>query len=301
MNTHNPTILVIGATGYLGHPIVPRLLAENWQTRLLVRDPEAIRSRFDRSVEIVRGDVTDEASIARALRGCSAVYISLQARSAADFDRVEHQGTANVAKIAAQQGIERLIYLSGALVSQQTSYVPQQAAKWRAEQAIEQSGVLYTIFRPTYFMETLPLSVRGKRATVLGPATRKFRFVALDDYLSLVIQALKTSASANQRLDVYGPQALTMREAMETFVRLVDPALKVSQTSFRMIRLMNTLFMRGALTPVIDLAEMTEKFGEIGTPELTSRLLGTPSTTLEQWCAAYHARRETPALIRQTA
>ncbi|MBL8156149.1 MAG: NAD(P)H-binding protein [Anaerolineae bacterium] len=300
MATDNPTILVIGATGYLGGPIVPRLLAEGWHTRLLVRDPDAIRDRFGRSVEVVRGDVTDEASVDRALNGCSAVYISLQARIPAEFDRVEHQGTSTVAKIAARQGIERLIYLSGALVSQQTSYVPQEGAKWHAEQAIERSGVPYTIFRPTYFMESLPLSVRGKRATVMGPATRKLRFVALDDYLTLVIQALKTPASANQRLDVYGPQAMTMREAMDTFVRLVDPTLKVSQTPFMMLRVLNALFMRGALTPVIDLAEMTEKFGESGTGDLTTRLVGTPSTTLEQWCATYRAQRETASSIRQT-
>lgn len=285
MTTADRKILVIGATGMLGAPVVHHLIEAGWKVRVLARDTASAEKRFHNSVEIVRGDVTDSASVSSALTGCSAVHVSLQGRTLEDFEQVEHQGTARVAQLAAKQGIERLTYLSGALVSAQTTYVPQEGAKWAAEEAIVKSGVPYTIFKPTFFMESLPLNVRGKRASVMGAATKKFRFVAADDYAALVVKALQTPAAANQRLDVYGPQAMTLREATEIYVRSVDPSIKVSMTPFWMMKAMNRLFMKGSLTHVIELMELTETVGETGSPALTSQILGTPSTTLAQWCA----------------
>lgn len=276
-------ILVIGATGMLGAPVVENLLDAAWQVRILARNPEGAQKRFNAPVEIVRGDVTDGVSITDALKGCSAVYVSLQGKTAEEFERVEHQGTARVAQLAAAAGIERLIYLSGALVSAKTTHVPQEAAKWAAEEAIVQSGVPFTIFKPTFFMESLPQYVRGTRASVMGASTKKFRFVAASDYAEFVVKALDTPAAVNQRFEVYGPEALTIREALEIYLKLSRQPIKVSQTPFWMMKLMNRLFMAGSLTHVIELMELTETVGETGSPAHTSQLLGTPSTTLEQW------------------
>lgn len=287
MTAESRKILVIGATGLLGAPVVRHLVDAGWQVRLLVRNPDSAQKRFSAPIEVIRGDVTDSTSISNALQGCSAVYVSLQGKTAEEFERVEHQGTARVAQLAAAVGIRRLIYLSGALVSASTTGVPQEAAKWAAEQAIVRSGVPYTIFKPTFFMEALPLYVRGTRASVMGASSQKFRFVAADDYAELVVKALHTPAAANQRLEVYGPQALTVREALEIYVRAVQSSVKVSQTPFWMMKLMNRLFMGGGLTHVIALMELAETLGETGSPALTSQLLGMPSTTLEQWCTRH--------------
>lgn len=278
-------ILVIGGTGMLGTPVVHRLLAAGWQVRLFARTPLAARQKFGNSVEIVQGDVTDANAVAGALKGCSSVHISLQGRTLSEFERVEHQGTALVAKLAATEGIQRLSYLSGAAVSAPTRHVPQESAKWAAEEAIVKAGVPYTIFKPTFFMESILQSVRGKQATVMGPATQKFHFVAADDYAELVVKALHTPATVNQRLEVYGPTAFTLRQAMDIYVRLADTTIKVSQTPFWMMKVINRLFLGGALTHTIKLMELTESIGETGNAALTTRLLDTPTTTLEQWCA----------------
>jgi uncharacterized protein YbjT (DUF2867 family) len=286
MTAAQPRILVIGATGLLGAPVVRHLLQAGWAVRALVRRPESARQRLDAAVEVIQGDVTDEASVARALQGCQAVHISLQGSNRAEFEQVEHRGTATVARLAAAQGVARLTHLSGALVSARTTHVPQERAKWEAETAIERSGVPYTIFKPTFFMESLPLNIQGTRATVMGPSTRKFRFVAANDYAALVVKALQTPATINQRLEVYGPQALTLREATAQVARALNPAIQISQTPFLMMKILNRLFMSGKLTHIIELMALTEAMGETGNPELTTRLLGTPSTTLDQWCAA---------------
>lgn len=105
------------------------------------------------------GDVRDDHNVREALTGCSGVYVSLQGHTEEEFERVEHKGTARVARLAAQTGVNRVIYLSGALASAKTAYHPQQRAKWQAEQALERASVPFTIFKPTFFMETLALSV----------------------------------------------------------------------------------------------------------------------------------------------
>ena len=77
------TLLVIGATGMLGQPVVRHALKAGWKVRVLARNPQQAQQRFGDSVEIVQGDVTDEASLSRAIQGCTAVHVSLQGRTAA--------------------------------------------------------------------------------------------------------------------------------------------------------------------------------------------------------------------------
>ncbi|MBZ0278749.1 MAG: NAD(P)H-binding protein, partial [Anaerolineae bacterium] len=143
------TILVIGATGMLGAPVARRLRQEGNRVRLLVRDVNRARAMFGADFEYISGDVRDEATVRQALTGVQGVYISLQGRTESEFETVEYQGTALVARLAAQAGVKRIGYLSGALVSSETTHVPQEKAKYLAEESIVASGVPYTIFRPT--------------------------------------------------------------------------------------------------------------------------------------------------------
>src|SRR5215211_3894388 len=79
-----------------------------------------------------------------------------------------------------------------------------------AEQAIAASGVPYTIFRPTYFMETLPRQIRGRRAVVLGRQRRPFHLLAAADFAGMVSRSLSTPEAGGKHLDVHGPQAFTI-------------------------------------------------------------------------------------------
>lgn len=113
-------ILVTGATGFLGRQLVAEL-APRHQLRLLLR-PTARREGFPDGVELATGDVTDRASIARALAGdagSGAVDAVLHAAALvkvlapdADYDRVNVEGTRNVLDAAAAAGVARITYVS---------------------------------------------------------------------------------------------------------------------------------------------------------------------------------------------
>ncbi|MBE2193597.1 MAG: NAD(P)H-binding protein [Anaerolinea sp.] len=284
MTLEKGKILVVGASGMLGEPVARKLREDGYEVRLFVRDLARAQQRFGAGFEYILGEVSAEPTLQKALQGCTGVHISLQADSAALFDAVEHQGTARIAHLARELGVNRISYLSGALVSAQTALIPQQRAKYLAEQAIERSGVPYTIFKPTYFMESLPLNIQGKRAVIMGKSERPFRFVAAVDFASMVSRAFRTPEAANQRLFVYGPQAMTLREAMQTYCRIAAPHVQISVTPLSMMTLIDTLFMGGNLRPVIQLARLNQDWGEIGDATLTNQLLGASTTTLEQWC-----------------
>ncbi|MCL4791358.1 MAG: NAD(P)H-binding protein, partial [Gammaproteobacteria bacterium] len=107
-------ILVVGATGMLGQPVVRRLLADGYQVRALARNVAAARTLLGTQVEIVAGDVLQPDSLLSAMAQCDVVYASLRGGdSLASCDRVERGGMQNIATAALRSGVRRLACLSG--------------------------------------------------------------------------------------------------------------------------------------------------------------------------------------------
>jgi len=115
------------------------------------------------------------------------VHVSLGVEDPVQLEPVEHRGTATVAAVAAQHGLERISYLTGSLV--RVDYGPKTAehrAKLAAEQAIQDSGVPYTFFRPTYFTNTLPRHVQGRIIVMLGGQRQVLHPVCAEDFAAQV-------------------------------------------------------------------------------------------------------------------
>ena len=156
-------ILVIGGTGILGQPVSRCLKEAGFQVRIMTRDLQKARKTFDSSFEIVAGDPMDASCLEEALNGCYGVHISLPTE-------VEQQVAETVAKVAPRHGVERITYISGATVAEENRWFPMINRKFLAEKAIQESGIPYTIIRPTWVMDGLPLFVNQGRAAVLGYA-----------------------------------------------------------------------------------------------------------------------------------
>ena len=173
------SMLVIGGTGMLGEPVARRLCADGHHVRIFTRSREKTQARFGAEYEVVEGDVEDLPALQAALHGCQGVHINLDGGLDPDLER---RGTENAARAAAKAGIQRLTYLSGTSVTQENCWYAGTKAKFEAEAAIRASGVPYTIFQATFFMETLPRFVRGTRASILGSQPHPWHWVAADDY-----------------------------------------------------------------------------------------------------------------------
>ena len=111
------TVLVTGATGFVGSAVARHLLAEGESVRVLVR-PESNRSNIaDLAVEIAVGDLRDGESLAAALRGCRALfhvaadYRLWTPRPQALYD-ANVTGTETLIRAACAVGVERIVYTS---------------------------------------------------------------------------------------------------------------------------------------------------------------------------------------------
>ncbi len=283
-------ILVVGGTGMLGEQVARQLLRDGFEVRLLVRDVERARALLGPGFEYSAGDVDDSGAIERALEGCAGVHVSLRGGSdPEELDAIEHRGTARVAELAAQQGVSRLSYLSGMLVAKDAPF-PGDRAKHRAEQAIHQSGVPYTIFKPTYFMETLPRHIQGRLAIVLGRQPHPLHMVAAGDFARMVSRSFRTPEAANRRFFVHGPEAVTIPDALQVYCSLVEPGNRVVSLPLWFMSVVDSLFMRRQLRSTIELMRVMQRVGERGDPSEANEVLGAPATTLRRWCEQRRTR-----------
>ena len=108
------TVLVTGATGYVGSRLVPRLLEAGHTVRAAATNPAKAATRWwvDR-VDLVTMDVLEPASVAAAVSGVDAVYYLIHGLGGADFAAVDRESADNLAAAADAAGVERLVYLSG--------------------------------------------------------------------------------------------------------------------------------------------------------------------------------------------
>jgi nucleoside-diphosphate-sugar epimerase len=114
MSLTHQTILITGATGFLGGALALRLHADGARVRALARSPEKAGFLRERGIDIVPGDVTDLDSLRRAVQGCSIVFHAAAsfARAYADQHAVNVVGTQNIAQAAAEAGSARLVHVS---------------------------------------------------------------------------------------------------------------------------------------------------------------------------------------------
>ena len=272
----------------LGEPVARRLSADGHHVRIFTRSLDKARARFGAEHEIAAGNVDDRPSLDAALAGCHAVHINLDGGLDPDLER---RGTENVVAAAAKAGIQRVTYLSGTSVTKENCWYAGTKAKFEAEAAVRASGVPYTIFQATFFMETLPRFVRGTRASILGSQPHPWHWVAADDYARMVSKAYATPEAANKTLHVFGPQPWTMRQALQTYCTIARPDAKVGAIPFWMASLIAGLSRDKELEAVLPFFRYSEKVAEAGDPAEANALLGAPTTTLEQWCKAQAARK----------
>ncbi len=279
-------LLVLGGTGMLGGPVARRLRADGFEVRLLARDPEKARTMFGDSFEIVAGDVTDVSSLERGLAGCEGVHISVGGA-------VDKLSAENVVALAPGLGLKRITYLSGATASEENRWFPMTAQKLDAEKAIGGCGVPYTIFCPTWPMEQLPRFARGGQPLLIGDRSNPYHWFAADDLARMVATAYQLEEAANKRFFVHGPEAMTMKAALERYCRGFHPEVKsVSVMPVDAARAAAKSTGNQMLGFLAELMAYFDQASEMGDPAEANRLLGAPATTLDAWIGQRKAKTE---------
>jgi len=283
MTNSNNTILVIGGTGMLGKPVAQQLKADGFNVRLLVRNPEKAKKLLGEGYEFMQGDVDNLASVRAALTGADGVHISLKGGpTEADFERMEHFAVRDIARIAKEKNVGRVTLISAYAVSEEKADTPESRSKVRGEAALKSSGVPYTIFRATWFMETLLLFVQGKNISLIGNQIHPLHWIAVEDYARMASKSYQTDETLNKELYIFGPEAYTMGDAMKIYAE--HAGVKVSPISTSMLSVLGMLTFNAEWKGMATLMKHYENWGEDGSPEEANQLLGSPRVTLNEWC-----------------
>ena len=241
----NGLVLVTGAPGFVGRATVRRLAADGWRVRALARSSSDVAPLRERGVvvETARGDVTDPPSLASAMQGvASVVHLVAIAREkgGATFDRINRQGTANVAQAARAAGVQRIVHL-GAIGAVDNPRYPFLRSKWQGDQAIAGSGVPFTIIQASLLFgegdEFFPIQASLTKALpfapVVGDGKTRFQPLAVDDLARCISVALARPDLQGRTVQIGGPEVLTLDQLMDTIKRVLGlrrPKLRVPAT-----------------------------------------------------------------------
>ena len=214
-------ILLAGGTGHLGTVFVARLAARGVGVRILSRDPSRARKSAGEGVEVVSGDVRVPASLTTALVGIDTVISAITGFGPGGGGprRVDFEGNANLIEAAEAAGVKHFILIS---IHGAGSEHPMELyrAKFMAEQRLRESGLEWTIIRPTVFKELWagivgdPLLKSGT-AMVFGRGENPINFVSVHDVARCIEQAVIDPHVRGRTLEVGGPENLTLNRLVE--------------------------------------------------------------------------------------
>lgn len=219
------TILVTGATGRQGSAVAEKLLADGWKLRALTRDPQkpAAKKLAEKGIEVVKGDLKDRASLDNALKGVCGVFAVLTPlEEGIESEIIQGKNLVDAAKDAA---IRHFVYSSVIAANLKTG-IPHFDSKDVIENYLRESGIKYTILRPSFFMynfESSPLKESILDGT-LPLAIRRdvvHQMLAPEDFAHFVALAFANPKEyIGKEIDIAGDE-MTMTEAAECFGRVL--------------------------------------------------------------------------------
>lgn len=241
-------VLVAGGTGTLGSAIARRLLERGVAVRVMTRRPDAAGALRTAGAEIVQGDLTDPSSLSAACRGVTHIVTTANAfvgTGKASVASVDEAGNRHLIDAARAAGARQFVFTS-ALLPPAFFAIDYFAAKQRTEDYLRQSGVPYTILRPTAFMETWAAMIgepalRQGKVRIFGSGTLPMNFVAVDDVAEVAVLTLDRPDARNAVVEIGGPENLTQLDVVAIFERLAGRPVKRSHMPVWLMRILPPL------------------------------------------------------------
>jgi NADH dehydrogenase len=250
------TILVTGASGFVGRRAVPALVAAGHRVVALARTPtagEAVLGRLSAkqraAVETRIGDVTRPESLAPALAGLDAVLhlvaIPRDYRNGADLRLVNTEGTRNVVETMKTAGVQRLVHM-GAMGVEDDPDLHYASSKAKAETLVRESGLDWTILKPSLqfgpgdgFFNIIADLVRWSPGVVPVPGRGRSRFqpIHVSDTARVVVESFADPGTLRQSFELGGPRYWTYREITEEVLRALDKRRAILPMPVPLIRL----------------------------------------------------------------
>jgi len=219
-------VLVLGATGYIGGRLVPRLLNAGYAVRALVRSPERLAAfSWADGVEMRTGDARDAGTVASALQNVDVVYFLVHSMSGGkNFSATDREIAENVAGAAKAAGVTRIVYLGG-LFPEHATLSPHLASRKEVGELLLASGVPTLVLQAGVVIGSGSASFEMIRhlTEVLPymPAPKWVRNfiqpISVRDVLYYLLAAARVAPEVSRAVDIGGPEALRYGQMMNGY------------------------------------------------------------------------------------
>ena len=256
-------VAIIGGTGFVGSYIVDALLAAGHEPHVLVRPGSEDKLHRADQCRITSGDLDSTGAVDAVVAGCDAVIYNVGIlrefpRQGITFEALQYRGAETVAGAAKRAGIRRFLLMSAnGIDSAQTPY---QTTKLKAEAAIRDSGLDYTIFRPSVIfgdprgtmefatqlyeeMVRVPIPAVGFH-TGLSPAHGEVVMspVHVRDVADAFVNALSDDSTIGKSFVLGGPEVVSWPEMLQRISAAVGKKKFILPMPIGFMKLGATLF-----------------------------------------------------------
>ena len=216
------TVLVTGASGFVGSHLAQALTEHGHQVRAMTRHPQ----KYAGAGEAVQGDVADPASLVRCVSGVDAAYYLIHSLERNDFEEQDRHAARNFASAAARAGLERIVYLGG-LGREDHDLSAHLRSRREVERLLAEGKVPVTVVRAAIVIGHGGISWEITRQLVANLpamvvprwATTRCQPIALADMVRYLVGVLEPAEARGRTFEVGGADALTYAEMMQRVAR----------------------------------------------------------------------------------
>ena len=243
------TILVVGASGFLGTEICRQLRAKNMPVKAMVRpitDPAKTEHLTKLGVQVFQGDILKKETLYTAMKGVKTVISTVSSMPFSykpgenDIQLVDEDGMINLIDAAKSTEVKHFIYTS---FSKNINLdFPLRNAKRKVEKYLQRSGLTYTILRPGYFMEVWFSAATGFDAlmgivNICGTGTNPVAYISIKDVAKFAVESISNPFSNNVTLELGGPQNISPLEAVQIFEDALHHKIEVQHIPMEMLQI----------------------------------------------------------------
>lgn len=250
-------ILISGASGYIGGRLVPELLAREYSVRVMVRSnsPEYIGKWPE--AEICLADALDKASLKKALDGIHTAYYLIHSMQLGEknFEKADIQAAMNFREAAAENEIQRIIYLGG-LGDTNSNLSPHLKSRMRVAKDLSKGKVPVTVLRAAIIIGSGSASYEIIKNLVknlpvfFSPtwARTQCQPIAIRDVIKYLVGVLESKETKGKSYDIGGREVLSYQQMMKILADVLGKKRLFIPVPFSMIKLYS--YITSLFTPV---------------------------------------------------
>ncbi|SRR6056297_18333 len=215
--TNSQTVLLAGATGYLGGYIARALSQNQMAAKLIARSPQKLKLLESKTVKIIKAEVIKPETLEGICEGVTTVISTIgitRQKDGLTYMDVDYQANLNLLNEAKRAGVKKFIYVS-AINGNTYRHLKIFEAKEMFVDALKSSGLDFTVIRPNGFFsdmkDFLDMARKGK-VYLFGHGEQKLNPIHGEDLAIVCLQAINTN---NKEIIVGGPDVLTLNEIGE--------------------------------------------------------------------------------------